>query len=30
MVADDRRDALRITRILRRIGLAAHAHTMAG
>jgi 4-diphosphocytidyl-2-C-methyl-D-erythritol kinase len=29
-VADDRRDALRIARILRRIGLAAHAHTMAG
>jgi len=29
-VADDRRDALRITRILRRIGLLAHAHTMAG
>ena len=29
-VADDRRDALRIVRILRRIGLAAHAHTMAG
>ena len=29
-LADDRRDALRIARILRRIGLAAHAHTMAG
>jgi len=29
-VADDRRDALRVQRILRRIGLAAHAHTMAG
>jgi 4-diphosphocytidyl-2-C-methyl-D-erythritol kinase len=29
-VADDRRDALRIARILRRIGLVAHAHTMAG
>ncbi|HEY6204067.1 MAG TPA: 4-(cytidine 5'-diphospho)-2-C-methyl-D-erythritol kinase [Candidatus Limnocylindria bacterium] len=29
-VADDRRDALRIARILRRVGLAAHAHTMAG
>jgi 4-diphosphocytidyl-2-C-methyl-D-erythritol kinase len=29
-IADDRRDALRIARILRRIGLAAHAHTMAG
>jgi 4-diphosphocytidyl-2-C-methyl-D-erythritol kinase len=29
-VADDRRDALRIARILRRMGLAAHAHTMAG
>jgi 4-diphosphocytidyl-2C-methyl-D-erythritol kinase len=29
-VADDRRDALRIARILRRIGLAAHAQTMAG
>lgn len=29
-VADDRRDALRIARILRRIGLTAHAHTMAG
>jgi len=29
-VADDRRDALRITRLLRRIGLAAHAHTMGG
>ena len=29
-VADDRRDALRMARILRRIGLAAHAHTMAG
>jgi len=29
-VADDRRDALRIARILRRIGLSAHAHTMAG
>ncbi len=26
-VADDRRDALRIARILRRIGLVAHAHT---
>jgi 4-diphosphocytidyl-2-C-methyl-D-erythritol kinase len=29
-VADDRRDALRIARSLRRIGLLAHAHTMAG
>jgi 4-diphosphocytidyl-2C-methyl-D-erythritol kinase len=29
-VADDRRDALRIARILRRLGLAAHAHTIAG
>lgn len=29
-VADDRRDALRITRALRRIGLSADAHTMAG
>lgn len=29
-VADDRRDALRIARTLRRIGLLAHAHTMAG
>jgi 4-diphosphocytidyl-2-C-methyl-D-erythritol kinase len=29
-VADDRREALRIARTLRRIGLAAHAHTMAG
>lgn len=29
-VADDRRDALRLARILRRIGLRAHAHTMAG
>ena len=29
-VADDHRDALRIARILRRIGLTAHAHTMAG
>jgi len=29
-VAEDRRDSLRIARILRRIGLAAHAHTMAG
>lgn len=29
-VADDRADALRIARILRRIGLAARAHTMAG
>lgn len=29
-VADDHRDALRIARILRRLGLAAHAHTMAG
>lgn len=29
-VADDRRDALRIARALRRIGLAAHAQTMAG
>jgi 4-diphosphocytidyl-2-C-methyl-D-erythritol kinase len=28
-VADDRRDALRTARILRRLGLAAHAHTMA-
>ena len=29
-LAEDRRDALRVARILRRIGLAAHAHTMAG
>jgi 4-diphosphocytidyl-2-C-methyl-D-erythritol kinase len=29
-VADDRRDALRTARILRRLGLSAHAHTMAG
>jgi len=29
-VADDRRDALRIARTLRRMGLTAHAHTMAG
>jgi len=29
-VADDRRDALRTARILRRLGLVAHAHTMAG
>jgi len=29
-IADDRRDALRVARILRRIGLVAHAHTMAG
>lgn len=29
-IADDRRDALRIARILRRIGLQAHAHTTAG
>ena len=29
-VGDDRRDALRIARILRRTGLVAHAHTMAG
>jgi 4-diphosphocytidyl-2-C-methyl-D-erythritol kinase len=29
-IADDRRDAFRIARILRRIGLVAHAHTMAG
>jgi len=29
-VADDRRDALRIARILRQLGLVAHAHTMAG
>jgi 4-diphosphocytidyl-2-C-methyl-D-erythritol kinase len=28
-IADDRREALRIARLLRRIGLAAHAHTMA-
>jgi 4-diphosphocytidyl-2-C-methyl-D-erythritol kinase len=28
-IADDRRDALRITRILRRIGLLANAQTMA-
>ncbi len=28
-IADDRRDALRIARILRRTGLVAHAHTMA-
>jgi 4-diphosphocytidyl-2-C-methyl-D-erythritol kinase len=28
-IADDHRDALRIARTLRRIGLAAHAHTMA-
>jgi 4-diphosphocytidyl-2-C-methyl-D-erythritol kinase len=29
-VADDRRDALRMARILRRLGLLARAHTMAG
>jgi len=29
-VADDHRDALRLVRILRRIGLSAHAHTTAG
>lgn len=29
-IADDRRDALRIARVLRRLGLSAHAHTMAG
>jgi 4-diphosphocytidyl-2-C-methyl-D-erythritol kinase len=29
-VADDRRHALRMARALRRIGLAAHAHTMGG
>ncbi|MEX2046361.1 MAG: 4-(cytidine 5'-diphospho)-2-C-methyl-D-erythritol kinase [Chloroflexota bacterium] len=29
-IADDRRDSLRIARTLRRAGLAAHAHTMAG
>ncbi len=29
-VADDRRDALRITRVLRRTGLRARAHTLAG
>lgn len=29
-VADDHRDALRAVRILRRLGLEAHAHTMAG
>jgi 4-diphosphocytidyl-2-C-methyl-D-erythritol kinase len=29
-IADDRRDALRMTRILRRMGLRAHAHTTAG
>jgi len=29
-IADDRRDALRMARLLRRIGLVAHAHTMAG
>ena len=28
-IADDRRDALRVVRILRRLGLLAHAHTMA-
>jgi 4-diphosphocytidyl-2-C-methyl-D-erythritol kinase len=28
-IADDHRDALRVARTLRRIGLAAHAHTMA-
>ena len=28
-VADDRRDALRLARILRRTGLVAHAHTIA-
>ena len=28
-IADDHRDALRVARILRRIGLTAHAHTMA-
>ena len=30
VVADDRRDALRMARVLRRLGLTAHAHTMAG
>jgi 4-diphosphocytidyl-2-C-methyl-D-erythritol kinase len=29
-VADDRRDALKTARTLRRIGLVAHAHTVAG
>jgi 4-diphosphocytidyl-2-C-methyl-D-erythritol kinase len=29
-VADDRRDALKTARALRRIGLVAHAHTVAG
>ena len=29
-ITDGRRDALRIARILRRIGLVAHAHTTAG
>ncbi len=29
-VADDRRDALRTARFLRRLGLVAHAHTIAG
>ena len=29
-VADDRRDALRMARILRRLGLSARTHTMAG
>ena len=29
-LAEDRGDALRVARILRRIGLMAHAHTMAG
>jgi 4-diphosphocytidyl-2-C-methyl-D-erythritol kinase len=29
-IADDRRDALRITRILRRLGLMAHPHRVAG
>jgi 4-diphosphocytidyl-2-C-methyl-D-erythritol kinase len=29
-IADDRRNALRIARSLRRIGLVAHAHTTAG
>jgi 4-diphosphocytidyl-2-C-methyl-D-erythritol kinase len=28
-ITDDRRDALRVARILRRLGLLAHAHTMA-
>ena len=29
-IAEDRRDALRIARNLRRLGLSARAHTMAG